>query len=72
MGVRRGNISISVQHFPDKKKPCLMVIRDNIGVKIGTLIDKENEELFNEALEYLAFGDMASKEACEAYFRRLQ
>lgn len=49
--IERGGYSISVQHFPDRKRPLLCVQfpeRQNMYVKVGEIT---NEEALAEALE---------------------
>ena len=37
-----------IRHFPDRKKPCLVLEQGNKGIVIGTIRNTECEKLFKE------------------------
>ena len=43
-------IQIVVRHFPDRKKPCLMLEEGNQGIVLGTFRNEEMVQLFKRAL----------------------
>lgn len=55
IGIRKGQKVIQPMMFPDKKKPCLMILSEfgesNQFIKVATFNSKEAAELF---MEYLA------------------
>lgn len=53
IGIENNGIFIGSMSFPDRKKPCLVVERDNMCVVIGTFKDDLCVDYFGEALEEL-------------------
>ena len=51
IGIRKGQKIIQPMMFPDRKKPCLMIRRENGFAKVASFNSKESAELF---MEYLA------------------
>ena len=43
-------IQIMVRHFPDRKKPCLMLEEGNQGIVLGTFRNEWTARLFKQAL----------------------
>lgn len=42
----RNGVSIGVENFPDRKKPCLVVQKGNVGVIVASFSSKENADYF--------------------------
>lgn len=40
---------LAIRHFPDRKKPCIVLEEGNTGIVIGHLIDNEREKMLREA-----------------------
>ena len=43
-------IRIMVRHFPDRKKPCLMLEEGNQGIVLGTFRNEWTARLFKQAI----------------------
>lgn len=43
-------VQIVVRHFPNRKKPCLMLEEGNQGIVLGTFKNEEMVELFRRFL----------------------
>ena len=43
-------MQIVIRHFPDRKKPCLMLEQGNQGIILATFRNKEMEKLYTLAL----------------------
>ena len=40
---------LAIRHYPDRKKPCIVLEEGNTGIVIGHLIDNEREKMLREA-----------------------
>lgn len=62
-GVKRGNKSIYVAHFPERKKPCLVVEENNRGTIVATFRSEDDVKLFWEYVDSIIFcGDCKKEE----------
>lgn len=59
-GIKKGDKEISVQHLPDRKKPCLVCQQGNRGIIVATFRSEEEVELFGKYLM-----DIIGKEEAE-------
>lgn len=41
---------LAIRHFPDKKKPCIVLEENNQALVLGYLIDKKREEWLRKAV----------------------
>ena len=50
--IKGNGIELSVQHFPDRKRPCLCVEHVNYGgiIVLGSFNSEENAELFMDSI----------------------
>lgn len=53
LGIQNNGVFIGAMSFPDRKKPCLVIERGNTCEIIGSFIDVERVEHFEEALKQL-------------------
>lgn len=56
IGIANGKIYIGVRHFPDRKKPSLVVERGNQVVVLGSFINEHAVEEFEKGLKELLGG----------------
>lgn len=49
----KGDLALSVRHYPGRKKPCLVVERGNCGLVVGTLRNESMVKEFELALKEL-------------------
>ena len=40
---------LAIRHYPDRKKPCIVLEEGNKGIVIGHLIDNEREKWLRES-----------------------
>lgn len=43
-------VSITVRHFPDRLKPCLVIEQGNAGVVVGTFVNETCANAFVKAI----------------------
>lgn len=41
---------LAIRHFPDKKRPCIVLEEDNKGLILGYLTDRKREKWLRKAL----------------------
>lgn len=56
-GVKRGNKSIYVAHFKERKRPCLVVEEGNVSEIVATFRSDEEVKKFWEYVNYVCFGN---------------
>lgn len=60
-GLQREDISFSVKEFPDRKKPYIVVVKDNQGYVLGQFKSMEHAEDFMSVLDYVCFNQGEEK-----------
>lgn len=53
VGIQNNGVFIGAMSFPDRKKPCLIVERENQAILLGSFVDEARVEEFGKALEEL-------------------
>lgn len=43
--------NLVIRHFPDRKRPCIVLEQGNQGIIIGTIRNAECEELWNRFMQ---------------------
>lgn len=51
VGIQNNEIFVGAIHFPDRKKPCLIVERGNQALVLGSFRNEEMVEEFEKALK---------------------
>lgn len=49
---------LTIRHFPDRKKPCLVLEQGNEGLVIGTIRNADCEKLLKE---FFGYGSVCGK-----------
>ncbi|MBQ2768073.1 MAG: hypothetical protein IJF49_08380 [Clostridia bacterium] len=50
VGIENNGVFVGARSFPDRKKPCIVVERGNQCVVLGSFIDADRVDLFEQAL----------------------
>lgn len=53
VGIANKDIFIGVRHYPDRKKPCLVIERGNEALVLGTFRNEQMVDEFEKALTKL-------------------
>ena len=56
VGIEHNGVFVGAMSFPDRKKPCFVVERGNQCVVLGSFIDADRVDLFEQALRELLGG----------------
>ena len=46
---------LAIRHFPDRKRPCLVLEDGNKGIVLGYLLDERKEKILNKAFSCKLF-----------------
>jgi len=65
-GYKRNNLGLIVGHIPERKKPVIMIQRNNCDYVIGQLRSDEDADVFVNMLRYLT-GNNEYKDAVMYY-----
>lgn len=68
-GYKRNNLGLIVGHIPERKKPVIMIQRNNCDYVIGQLRSDAEADVFVNVLGYLTGNNECENEVMD-YFRR--